>query len=40
MKLDQLIQGDAIQILPNIPSNFVDCICIDPPYGINYYSII
>jgi len=38
VQVDQLIHGDAFEILPQIDSESVDCICIDPPYGINYFS--
>ena len=36
--LDLLVQGDAFDIVKEIPDNYADCICIDPPYGISYYS--
>lgn len=32
------ICGDNIEILRNMPSNYVDMIITDPPYGINYQS--
>lgn len=38
LALDQLIQGDAFEVVKQIPDNYADCICIDPPYGINYFS--
>ena len=38
LNIDQLINGDAFDVLKDFPSESVDCICIDPPYGINYYS--
>ena len=33
-----LLQGDAREILPLIPSESVDAIITDPPYGIGYAS--
>ena len=38
INLDLLVQGDAFDIVKEIPDNYADCICIDPPYGISYYS--
>jgi site-specific DNA-methyltransferase (adenine-specific) len=38
INLDSLVQGDAFDIVKEIPDNYADCICIDPPYGISYYS--
>ena len=38
LNINQLITGDAIEILKNIPDNTVDLIVTDPPYnlGKNY----
>jgi DNA modification methylase len=30
--------GNALDILPTLPDESVDCIITDPPYGINYMS--
>jgi len=30
--LNKVIQGDALQILPKLPSESVDCVFMDPPY--------
>lgn len=38
ISLDILIEGDAFEVVKEIPDNYVDLVCIDPPYGINYYS--
>lgn len=34
--LNQILLGDATEILKRIPSESVDCIIIDPPYGIDF----
>lgn len=36
--VNQIIHGDAFEEVKKIPDNYIDLICIDPPYGINYYS--
>jgi site-specific DNA-methyltransferase (adenine-specific) len=36
--INQIIHGDSIEILSEIPSNSVDCILTDPPYGIDFQS--
>ena len=33
-----IIQDDCLQILKTIPSNSVDAIITDPPYGISYHA--
>lgn len=30
-----LVQGDAFEIVPSLPSNQFDCILTDPPYGLS-----
>ncbi|MGV8142262.1 MAG: DNA-methyltransferase [Candidatus Pacearchaeota archaeon] len=39
MELNKIISGDCIQIMRKMPSNSVDLIVTDPPYGddISYY---
>lgn len=32
MELNQIIQGDCFDVLPNIPDNSIDMILTDPPY--------
>ena len=33
--LNQVLQGDCLEVLDQIPDKSVDLICIDPPYNIN-----
>jgi site-specific DNA-methyltransferase (adenine-specific) len=35
MKTNQIIHGDCIQVMKNIPNNSIDLILTDPPYGDN-----
>ena len=35
---DQVIQGDCIQVLKELPSESVDLVITDPPYLVNYRS--
>lgn len=30
--IDQIIHGDCLEVMPQIPDNSVDCIITDPPY--------
>lgn len=32
MELNQIIQGDALEVLKGLPENSVDCIVTSPPY--------
>ncbi len=34
--INQIIHGDSLDILNNIPDNSVDAIVTDPPYGIGF----
>lgn len=34
MDVDRIIQGDALSVLKTLPSNSVDFVFADPPYGI------
>lgn len=34
--LNKVIHGDCLELLPQIPSNSVDSICTDPPYGLAF----
>lgn len=34
----QLLHGDCLDLLKDIPDNSVDLVLTDPPYGINYQS--
>jgi site-specific DNA-methyltransferase (adenine-specific) len=36
--LNQIIQGDCLQIMQDIPSNSIDLVVTDPPYLVNYRS--
>jgi DNA modification methylase len=38
MKNNQVLQGDALQVLKAIPNNSVDLLCTDPPYSIGVTS--
>jgi len=33
---EEIILGDSIDILPNIPSNSVDLVLCDPPFGVKF----
>ena len=33
MKLDQILEGDKVEILKNFPNDFVDLIVTSPPYN-------
>ena len=35
---NELIQGDCLKEIPNLKDGSVDCVVIDPPYGISYQS--
>ena len=34
----QLLQGDCLELMKNIPDKSVDMVLCDPPYGIGYQS--
>lgn len=34
----QLVLGDCLDVLPQLPDDSIDCIITDPPYGIYYRS--
>lgn len=34
--LNEVIQGDALEVLRSLPTHSVDAICSDPPSGINF----
>jgi len=36
MLTQKIIQGDCTQVLPTIPSESVDLVVTDPPYGVRY----
>lgn len=38
MQVNKIYHGDCVEILKTFPSESVDCIITDPPYGINYLS--
>ena len=38
MKTNVCYQGDCLDILPTLPSNSVDMVLVDPPYGIDFQS--
>jgi site-specific DNA-adenine methylase len=33
---DQILHGDCIEVLQQIPANSVDFVLTDPPYLVNY----
>jgi site-specific DNA-methyltransferase (adenine-specific) len=35
MKTNEIIKGDCLQVMKNIPKNSIDLILTDPPYGDN-----
>jgi len=35
---NKLIKGDCLKELPKLPNEIIDCVIIDPPYGIDYQS--
>lgn len=38
MHTNQVIHGDCLEEIKNIPDGSIDCIITDPPYGIDYQS--
>lgn len=36
MDMNTILQGDAAQVLANLPENSIDLIVTDPPYLVNY----
>jgi site-specific DNA-methyltransferase (adenine-specific) len=36
--INQLLQGDCLEVMKEIPDSSVDMILTDPPYGINFLS--
>ena len=36
--LNQIIEGDCLEVMKDIPDKSVDLVLTDPPYGINYQS--
>ncbi len=34
----RIIEGDSLKVLPSLPSESVDLVVTDPPYGISYHS--
>ena len=36
--INQVIQGDCLEVMKDIPNKSVDMILTDPPYGMNYQS--
>ena len=37
-KLGTLYKGDFLKIVKEIPDQSIDCVCSDPPYGIDFLS--
>ncbi|GAH33660.1 unnamed protein product, partial [marine sediment metagenome] len=35
---NKMIEGDCLKELPKLPNEIIDCVIIDPPYGISYQS--
>jgi len=33
--INQVIQGDCLDVMRNIPDKSIDMILSDPPYGVN-----
>ena len=36
LPVNQIVQGDSVQILKTLPSVSVDLVVTDPPYLVNY----
>lgn len=36
--MKEVLQGDCLELIKNIPDGSVDCILTDPPYGIDFQS--
>lgn len=36
--INQVIQGDCLEVMRNIPDKSIDLVLTDPPYGINFKS--
>ena len=37
-KID-LLQGDCLELMKDIPDDSVDMVLTDPPYGMNYHNV-
>ena len=33
-----IINGNCLEVIKELPDNYIDCIIADPPYGLNYLS--
>ena len=41
MKVNQIIQGDSLEVLKTLPDEFVDCVVTSPPYwGLRDYGVV
>jgi len=38
IKVNEIMHGDCIELLREIPDELVDLVLTDPPYGINFHS--
>jgi len=36
--MNQVIQGDCLEVMKGIPDKSIDLVCIDPPYGMDFQS--
>jgi len=36
LPLNQIVQGDCLEVMKEIPSESIDCIITDPPYGYSF----
>ena len=38
LPINQIIQGDCLEVLKKLPDNCIDCVITDPPYGLSDHS--
>ena len=36
--MNQVLQGDCLELMKDIPDKSIDLVCIDPPYGMDFCS--
>ena len=36
LPLNQVIQGDCVEVLQGFPENSIDLVVTDPPYGLSF----
>jgi len=36
VKVNQILQGDCLEVMKGMPDNCIDTIITDPPYGLGF----